>query len=65
MSEDSNPRNPTLIPLMSQDIYHQYAQTEKNLYTKESTVVGCTNLDLIKVESDISDTFSIYNHICK
>lgn len=36
---------------------------KKNLYTKESIGVKCTNLDLIEVQSDISDTSSIYSII--
>lgn len=35
----------------------------KNLYTKESTIVGCTNLNLIEVQSDISDTSLVYSII--
>lgn len=33
----------------------------KNLYTKEATLIRCTNLDLIEIQSDISDTSSIYS----
>lgn len=45
------------------DTCHLHVPIEKNLYTKEATLVGCTNLDLIEIQSDISDTSSIYSII--
>lgn len=35
----------------------------KNLYIKEAKLVGCTNLDLVEVKFDVSDTSSIYSII--